>query len=265
MTVLAANVSGGRQNKAHQREINVAPANAGSVFYVGAYLCREAATGVVIPGADTAGLVPLGVVVEAMFPDDPDTSLNAHLDNTDGADGTITVSNGLDVHARVVRYDQVGEYSFAVESGTPKVGGNAYLFDDNTVDTVANTAGIIAGWFTRPAPNGGWFVDISKRGIDAGSAGASVEGVAAGYKVARGETALDGGNPTAVATGLATVVSFTATLKGTAAPGVGTSILTADISGATVNVYAWKVTGAGDTTLIASTGTESFYWTAVGT
>jgi hypothetical protein len=89
--------------------------------------------------------------------------------------------------------------------------------------------------------------------------------VAAGYKIARGETALDGSNPTAVATGLTTVVAFVATLKGTAAPGVGTSILTADISGATANVYAWKVTGAGDTTLIASTGTESFYWVAVGT
>ena len=89
--------------------------------------------------------------------------------------------------------------------------------------------------------------------------------VASGYKIARGETALDGSNPTAVATGLTTVVAFVATLKGTAAPGVGTSILTANISGATANVYAWKVTGAGDTTLIASTGTESFYWVAVGT
>ena len=89
--------------------------------------------------------------------------------------------------------------------------------------------------------------------------------VAAGYKIARGETALDGSNPTTVATGLTTVIAFTATLKGTAAPGVGTSCLTANISGTDVNVYAWKVTGAGDTTLIASTGTESFYWIAVGT
>jgi hypothetical protein len=85
--------------------------------------------------------------------------------------------------------------------------------------------------------------------------------------VARGETALDGGNPTPVATGLATVIAFVAMLKGSAAPGVGTSVLTSDIAGAAgnVNVYAWKVTGAGDTTLIASTGTESFYWVAIGT
>jgi hypothetical protein len=93
----------------------------------------------------------------------------------------------------------------------------------------------------------------------------AVAGVAAGYAVARGETALDGSNPTPVATGLATVIAAVATLKGTAAPGVGTSVLTTSISGATVNVYAWKVTSNADPTLIASTGTESFYWTAIGT
>ena len=92
-----------------------------------------------------------------------------------------------------------------------------------------------------------------------------VIGVAAAYKVARGETALDGSNPTSVAHGLTTCISFVPTLKGTAAPGVGTSILTANINGANVDVYAWKVTSAIDSTLIASTGTESFYWVAVGT
>lgn len=89
--------------------------------------------------------------------------------------------------------------------------------------------------------------------------------VAAGYKIARGETALDGSNPTSVAHGLTTCVAFTAVLKGTAAPGVGTSVLTANINGANVDVYAWKVTSSSDTTLVASTGTESFYWVAVGT
>lgn len=92
-----------------------------------------------------------------------------------------------------------------------------------------------------------------------------VAGVAAGYKVARGETALDGSNATSVAHGLTTCIAFVATLKGTAAPGLGTSVLTANINGANVDVYAWKPTGANDTTLIASTGTESFYWVAVGT
>lgn len=94
---------------------------------------------------------------------------------------------------------------------------------------------------------------------------AAVVGVAAGYKVARGETALDGGNPTAIATGLTTVVAFALALKGTAAPGLGTCLVTYDISGATVNLYAWKPTGAGDCTLIASTGTETVGWVALGT
>jgi hypothetical protein len=102
-------------------------------------------------------------------------------------------------------------------------------------------------------------------GITVEGAAGPVVGAADGYKVARGETALDGSNPTPVATGLTTVVAFAAVLKGTAAPGLGTSVLTASISGATVNVYAWKPTGATDPTLIASTGTESFYWIAVGT
>jgi hypothetical protein len=89
--------------------------------------------------------------------------------------------------------------------------------------------------------------------------------VAAGYKIARGETALDGSNPTPVAHGLTTCVAFVAMLKGAAAPGIGTSVLTANINGANVDVYAWKVTSAIDATLIASTGTESFYWVAIGT
>jgi len=105
-------------------------------------------------------------------------------------------------------------------------------------------------------------------GITVEGAKGPTVGVADGYKIARGEVALDGANPTPVATGLTTVVAFSATLKGTAAPGDSTSVLTADISGATVNVYAWKHTtggASGNPTLIASTGTESFYWTAIGT
>jgi hypothetical protein len=109
-------------------------------------------------------------------------------------------------------------------------------------------------------------VDELVTAVNAGTiVGNPVVGVAGGYKIARGETALDGSNPTPVATGLATVVAFVATLKGTAAPGVSTSVLTADISGATVNVYAWKPTSTSVPTLVASTGTESFGWIAVGT
>lgn len=108
---------------------------------------------------------------------------------------------------------------------------------------------------------------IKVNGVDVTSAVATggVAGVAAGYKAARGETALDGSNPTPVVTGLTTVTGFSATLKGSAAPGVGTSVLTYTASGGTVSVYAWKPTSNSDPTLIASTGTETFGWVAFGT
>lgn len=80
-----------------------------------------------------------------------------------------------------------------------------------------------------------------------------------------GEIALDGSNPTTVATGLTAITAADLTLKGSAAPGVGTSILTYTTSGGTLSIYAWKVTGAGDTTLIASTGTETVGYRATGT
>lgn len=108
--------------------------------------------------------------------------------------------------------------------------------------------------------NGAQLLDANETDISAG-----VGGVAAGYKIARGVTALDGSNPTPVVTGLTTAVGFSATLQGSVAPGVGTSTLTHTISGGTVSVYAWKPTSNADPTLIASTGTETFSWVAVGT
>lgn len=92
--------------------------------------------------------------------------------------------------------------------------------------------------------------------------------VAAGYKIARGgAAALDGSNPTPIATGLTTIVAAVVQLRGTAAPGDNTSVLTTDFTGSdgTLNVYAWKNTSGNDPTLVASTGTETFDWIAVGT
>lgn len=98
--------------------------------------------------------------------------------------------------------------------------------------------------------------------------GANVVGVAAGYKIARGTTALDGSNPTPVTTGLTTVVAAVVTLEGNAAPGLNTTTLTIDpanyATGA-LSVYAWKPTSVSNPTLIASTGTENFEWVAIGT
>ena len=89
---------------------------------------------------------------------------------------------------------------------------------------------------------------------------APVAGVAAGYKIARGVTALDGGNPTPVATGLASIVSCTATLERTTALTSGSAEITVGaISVGSIDVYAWVIAGT------ASTGTENFHWICVGT
>lgn len=149
-------------HKVHQRNLNIVGANAGEKFFVGGYLLREAAT-LLGTKVVAAGNVPLGVLVETMFPDDPDKTLGCHLDNTLGTDGVVaTLDDGC---LRTLRFDQTGEYAFEVEAGTPKAGEPAYLVDDGTVTATASATGIIAGNFTRPAPEGGWFVDISKRRV----------------------------------------------------------------------------------------------------
>ena len=90
-----------------------------------------------------------------------------------------------------------------------------------------------------------------------------VSGVAASYKIARGETALDGTNPTPVATGLTTIVSCNLTVKIATAPAV--TALTYDTSSGTLNMYAWEPTAADNTALTASSATSTVGWICVGT
>ncbi len=111
-------------------------------------------------------------------------------------------------------------------------------------------------------------IDDVAMSASAATLNAAIAGIAAGYKIARGGgAALDGSNPTPIATGLATIVAAVVQLRGTAAPGDNTSVLTTDFTGSdgTLNVYAWKNTGGTDPTLVASTGTETFDWIAIGT
>lgn len=83
--------------------------------------------------------------------------------------------------------------------------------------------------------------------------------------VVAGEVALDGSNPTEVViASMDTITGVSLALAGSSAPGVGTSVLTYSTSGGTLSVYAWKVTAAGNATLIASSGTENFGYTIVG-
>lgn len=82
-----------------------------------------------------------------------------------------------------------------------------------------------------------------------------------------GTVTLDGSNPTPVALSdlLSAIDAAVVNLGGTAAPGVDPTQLSSDISGATLNVYAWKVTSAMDPTLIASTdNSRAVHFMAIG-
>ena len=148
-----------------------------------------------------------------------------------------------------------------VASGAITAGTNVYGTTNGKITGTAN--GNVEGVALEAAASDGDVIEVMA--ASKADSELAIVGVAAGYKIARGETALDGSNPTPVTTGLTTCIAFVATLKGSSAPGVGTQKLTAVISSGDANVYAWKPTGSGDCTLIASTGTESFYWVAVGT
>lgn len=110
--------------------------------------------------------------------------------------------------------------------------------------------------------------------LPAAMAGMFVAGGSSGpMRIAFGEVTLDGSNPTSVAaaaTGLATIVAATASLKTAVAPGDDPSWLTVDYGGAVpagrLDIHAWKNTGGTDPTLVASTNnTAVISWVAVGT
>lgn len=85
-----------------------------------------------------------------------------------------------------------------------------------------------------------------------------------------GTVTLDGANPTdiALANYLSAIYACGATIGGTAATGADPNQISADISGTTLNIYAWKVTtggGAGNPTEIASgDNTRVINWWAIG-
>jgi len=83
-------------------------------------------------------------------------------------------------------------------------------------------------------------------------------------KTVYGTVALDGSNPTSVVTGLRVIDHVSLSLTGSVAPGLSTSTLSYTVSGGTLNIYAWEPTGAGDTTLVASNGTETVAYVVVG-
>jgi hypothetical protein len=102
-------------------------------------------------------------------------------------------------------------------------------------------------------------------GSDPDSPSYPVEGVASGYKLARGRTTAAGAAAT-IATGLTSIVSYSLTLEGGTAAKANTAVLvTGEISSANILAYRWKHTSAGTTTLVAATTNGTIQWVAVGT
>lgn len=176
------------------------------------------------------------------------------VDNSSGADGDLKVEVWTE-----------GDFELTVTSMTQaKVGTDAYATDNYTVVSGYSANGVKIGRLTGYVSTTKGIVTVEP----AAQRGGGVVAVGGAMKLARGSAAaLDGSNPTPIATGLATITAAGVQLRGTAAPGDNTSVLTVDYTGSdgTLNVYAWKNTGGSDPTLVASTGTETFDWWAIGT
>lgn len=119
MTALTEN----RYTKHRDGIISAHPVKASTAIYKGSLVCADS-TGYAIPGADTAGLIVLGIAIEA-------------ADNSSGANGDLSV-----------RVQAAGVFSFA-KSGTiaqADLGSVLYVVDDQTVGlTAATTNDIEAG------------------------------------------------------------------------------------------------------------------------
>ena len=91
-----------------------------------------------------------------------------------------------------------------------------------------------------------------------------------GLRMMTGTVVLDGGNPTPITLTnyLSSVLFGMVTMDGSAATGADPNYVTSNVSGTTLNVYAWKVTtggAAGNPTMIASTDNARLVdWFAIG-
>lgn len=91
----------------------------------------------------------------------------------------------------------------------------------------------------------------------------AVTGVAADYKIARGQAAVTGSATIAAGThGLTSVSHVVATLAQDAA--ISANDVTTTVSGTDIVIKVWKPTGTGDCTPIAATIPKSVSWVAVG-
>jgi hypothetical protein len=102
--------------------------------------------------------------------------------------------------------------------------------------------------------------------LDVQSGGEITYAGTTGYNLTRGTAALGGSNPTAVTTGLTTIIMCNVALNESAigSAGLGTTTLTYTFTGGALSIYAWKPTSVSNPTLIASTGTDAFSWNCLG-
>lgn len=91
-----------------------------------------------------------------------------------------------------------------------------------------------------------------------------VGGVAAGYKLARGNQAATAS--ATIATGLTTITGFAVAPVGATATKINAcSAVSASASSGNLSVYRWKVGGPSTTTLKAASVAGTVSWVAVGT
>jgi hypothetical protein len=137
---------------------------------------------------------------------------------------------------------------------------------------MSNLIKVVFGWLRAKRVDilNSWYIGGTQVTKTAAEINALAVGVAAGYKIARGQHTTVDENDTVV-TGLATVVAVVASLDDD--PVAGCQLVTASIgnqSGApaagSILLKTWKATAAGDTALIAATTFgKKVNWIAIGT
>lgn len=89
-----------------------------------------------------------------------------------------------------------------------------------------------------------------------------VQGIASGYKIARGIQAATAS--AAINTGLASIVAWAVSAYADTATKINTGMPSAKKSGATLTIYRWKHTGPSTCTRVAATVAGTVEWIAVG-
>lgn len=175
--------------------------------------------------------------------------------------GGIIEVGGNDIAAELAAVDSLAD-EFAAISGLTASSAELNVLDGVTAGTVTASKGVVVG-ATKNLDT----LDLTAiliGTVDRTAALSTAPGaVAAGYKVARGVTAVTG--TADVTTGLATVVAVVASMATN--PAMTAYWCTAAIGGVAghVDLKVWKPTAAADVTPLAGTTVADIHWIAIGT